>query len=194
MNEPYINKIKNGNEAAFKQLFYEVYPKLINIASRFVSIEDAKDLVLEVLEDLWDNKECVTGITNLNSYLFKCIQNKCINHIRRRTLADDYSSQLKIAEARRLFMAENTDVNDVFQKITREELIGRIEKAIEKLPPKCREVFRLHYIEDMDRKKIATQMHTSVRTVEWHIQHGLKILRRDLSDAFILLIMLKNII
>lgn len=53
--------------------------------------------------------------------------------------------------------------------------------AIDELPDKCKEVFKLSYLHDMKNKDIADVMGISLRTVEAHMYKALKILREKLS-------------
>ncbi|MBP8790520.1 MAG: sigma-70 family RNA polymerase sigma factor, partial [Breznakibacter sp.] len=55
-----------------------------------------------------------------------------------------------------------------------------IEKAIDELPEKCREVFKLSYLYGLKNKDIADALQLSLRTVEAHIYKALKFLRERL--------------
>jgi RNA polymerase sigma-70 factor (ECF subfamily) len=55
-------------------------------------------------------------------------------------------------------------------------------KAIDSLPPKCREVFLLSRISDMSYKEIAAALGISQKTVENQLGKALKILRAFLKD------------
>lgn len=186
-----IKKIKEGDENCFRDFFFSLYPKLFNVACRFVNDETARDLVQEVFEDYWEEKSRINA-NDINSFLFKCIQNKCLNYIKHETIVKDYAQRVRVAEARMAFLNETTDANEIFNHIDREELIARIEKAISKLPSKSQEIFRMSYLMDMDRKDIAEQKDISVRTVEWHIQESLKVLRVELKDSFIIFLLFKS--
>jgi RNA polymerase sigma-70 factor (ECF subfamily) len=53
---------------------------------------------------------------------------------------------------------------------------------MEKLPPRCREIFILSRFEGKDNGKIAETLGLSKRTVELQISNALKILRVELKD------------
>jgi RNA polymerase sigma-70 factor (ECF subfamily) len=65
-----------------------------------------------------------------------------------------------------------------------------IEAAINSLPEKCGEAFRLKYLYGMTNTDIAKAMNISVRTAEGHTYKALKELRRKLSHLLIILIFL----
>jgi RNA polymerase sigma-70 factor (ECF subfamily) len=62
------------------------------------------------------------------------------------------------------------------------ELADRINRAIQNLPEKCREVFLLCRFEGLKYAEIADRLNISVKTVEMQISIALKKLRKDLSD------------
>ena len=62
------------------------------------------------------------------------------------------------------------------------ELADRINKAIQKLPEKCREIFLLCRFEELKYAEIAEKLNISVKTVEMQITIALKKLRKELSD------------
>ena len=61
------------------------------------------------------------------------------------------------------------------------ELRKNLEEAISGLPPKCREVFLMSYIEDISNKDISSRLGISLSTVENHIYAALKQLRAALA-------------
>lgn len=45
--------------------------------------------------------------------------------------------------------------------------------SVDALPPRTREVFKLHRIDGLQYKEIAERLDISVRTVEWHIAEAI---------------------
>jgi RNA polymerase sigma-70 factor (family 1) len=183
-----IEKIRNGDEEAFKSFFEAFYPKLKALACRFVDEQVADDLVQDVFASYWEQKETIQA-DNIQSFLFKCLQNKCLNYIKHQMVEEEYESRVRIAEARIAYLAETSDANHVFEQVMDLDLREIIEKSVEKLPPKCAQAFRLCYFHDVDRKEVAELMGISPRTVDGHIQQALNFLREDLKDLFLLVFM-----
>ncbi|MEE9361448.1 MAG: sigma-70 family RNA polymerase sigma factor [Cellulophaga sp.] len=59
--------------------------------------------------------------------------------------------------------------------------IEALREAINKLPPKCKEVFILSKFEKMKYKVIAEKMGISIKTVENHMSKAFKELRKGLK-------------
>lgn len=187
-----IEKIRLGDHLAFKGLFECLYPRLMALACRFVSEQVAKDLVQEVFTAYWEQKKTIQA-DNIQSFLYKWLQNSCLNYIKHQMVVDEYESRVRIAETRIAFLNETTDSNDLLKQIIDQDLHTVIELSVQKLPPKCAQAFRLHYFHDISRKEIAEMMEISPRTVEGHIHQALAFLRKDLKDLLLLLFMLNSI-
>lgn len=187
-----IESVKRGDPVAFRSFFEYFYPKLMALACRFVDGYVAKDLVQEVFTSYWEQKKTIQA-DNIQSFLYKWLQNSCLNHIKHQMVIDNYESSVRIAEARIAFLDEITDSNDVLKQVIGRDLHDVIELSVKKLPPKCAEAFRLCYFHDMSHKEIAEVMNISPRTVEGHIRQAILFLRKDLKDVLTLFIMLCSI-
>ena len=174
-----IQRVKQGDAGAFRRFFDFLYPKLMSLACRFVDEEAAKDLVQDVFVDYWEQKQLLE-VSNISSYLYKSVQNKCLNHIKHQAVEQGYATRVKIAQARMDYLADITDDNELFRQVSSRNIRSLIETSVEKLPPKCRAAFRLCYFQDMTCKEAAAQMGLSPRTVEGHIQKAITHLRKEI--------------
>lgn len=179
-----IERIKKGDEQAFASFFTYFYPKLMTLACRFVDEYAAEDLVQEVFASYWERKATIEA-EHLQSFLYKWLQNRCLDYLKHRTVVNDYEAEIRLAEMRIAFLTESAESNDVLKQVESRELRSLLEEAIGKLPAKCAEAFRLCYLHDLSHKEIAGVMHISVRTVEGHIRQGLNCLRAYLRDVAI---------
>lgn len=186
-----IQKLKQGDREAFRLFFECFYPKLMALACRFVDEHTAKDLVQEVFVSYWENKKEIEA-RNIYSFLCKWLQNNCLNYLKHQMVVEEYEKRVRIAEARMNFIDEKTDTNEVFKQIITHDIREVIENSVNKLPPKCREVFWMYYFQDMSHKEIADRLHISVRTVETHVRQAVLFLRKDLKHIFLLMLLLSK--
>ena len=175
-----IQKVKQGDTDAFRQFFEILYPRLMGLACRFVDDEVAKDLVQDVFVEYWEQKQTM-DITNVSSYLYKSIRNKCLNWIKHQTVVDSYATRVKIAQARIDYLTNTTDDNELYRQVSNRNIRELIETSVCKLPPKCQEAFRLCYFHEMTSKEAAERMGISPRTVEGHVQKAVVFLRKELQ-------------
>lgn len=183
-----IEKVKKGDHIEFKNLFELFYPKLMAVACRFIDDQAAQDIVQEIFTSYWEWKETIQA-DNIQSFLYKWLQNRCLDHIKHQMVVKEYEAHVQIAENRINSLQNHTDANDVLKQIINQDLREIIELSVNKLPPKCAQVFRLCYFQDMTHKEIARLMHISPRTVDAHIYQALNFLRDDLKDLFVLIFM-----
>lgn len=174
-----IEKLKSGDPLTFKVFFERMYPRLMGLACRFVDVQTARDIVQEVFASYWEQKEEIKA-ENIQSYLYKWIQNRCLNHLKHQIIVEEYESRIRIAEARIAYLESVTDTNEVLSQIMTRDITERIKEAIGQLPPKCAEAFRLFYFDELSHKEIAEQMQISPRTVEGHIRQAVLSLRKQL--------------
>lgn len=179
-----IERIKQGDEKAFASFFIFFYPKLMALAYRFVDEYAAEDLVQEVFALYWERKETIQ-VEHLQSFLYKWLQNKCLDYLKHRKVVNDYEAEVRLAEMRIAFLTESADSNEVLKQIVSHDLRNLLEEIIGKLPAKCAEILRLCYLHDLSHKEIADIMQISVRTVEGHIRQGLIYLRAYLQNTAI---------
>ncbi len=59
-----------------------------------------------------------------------------------------------------------------------------VTREIEKLPPKCRQVFTMSKQEGLTNKEISEYLDISIKTVEAQITKGFNILRKSLGDKY----------
>ena len=153
-------------ETSFEKLFKKSYPMLFCYAQKIVGYDDAADVVEEVF----------------HSFLYRAVYTRCINVINKRNTTQGYITLIEEMHQRQLDTLEDNHSKMVIEKIENHELGDIIKEKIDGLPEKCRESFRMSYIYSMRNEDIADVLGVSIRTVESHIYHALKILRNELKQ------------
>jgi len=174
----------SDNNTNFDSLFEKNYSKLLFYAMQFLNEAEAKDVVQDVFMELWKRKETVVMGDRIHAYLYRLTYTKAINVLNHKKIESNYSKAVNDLYNHKIKFYESESNNEIFRAIENRELEGEIEAAINKLPDKCREVFKLSYLYDLKNKEISDTMNISLRTVEAHIYKALKILRRELKHIF----------
>ena len=168
-----MNNFSGTEKHAFSKIYLVYFPKLVRFAREYVvSIEDAENIVQDIFMYLWEHRDILDSLTNLNAFLFTLAKNRCIDFYRHKTLIDSKKESLKI-EALMQF-----DEN-IF---TEKEIEDLLAQAIEHLPEKCRQVFILSRMNGLKHEEIATQLNISVHTVQNHIVTAIRKLKVELKD------------
>lgn len=155
-----------------------------------LSGEDAENIVQDVFTELWEKRELLKMEIDLVAYLFAATKNKCLNYLRHQAVVQESMNVIKESHQLALDMSLNSleafEVNDFSQK----EIADLIERALNSLPEKCREIFVLNKLEGRKQKEIASMMNLSVHTVENQIAIAFKKLRVEMKDYYLLLLFL----
>ena len=73
----------------FQSIYKTYYSRLCVFAYGFLQNEnDAEEIVQNVMLKLWEQKDKINEIENMQAYLFRSVKNQCLNFIKRNKLAD----------------------------------------------------------------------------------------------------------
>ncbi|MFV0267253.1 MAG: RNA polymerase sigma-70 factor [Draconibacterium sp.] len=166
-----VDEIRQGNEAAFEKIFRRYYRPLCLFATKILGDDEtAEEVVQDFFVKLWERREGFIVETSVKNYLFRSVKNLSINVIKH--------EQIKLKHAQQVMAdAEANDFKDHFTEV---DLERAIEKSIEELPEKRREIFRLSREEGLKYREIAERLNISIKTVEVQMGLAIKTLRDKL--------------
>jgi RNA polymerase sigma-70 factor (ECF subfamily) len=170
-----FEKIRSGDYKAFKLLFESYYDILCNFSLKFVDESYvADDVVQEVFINIWEKRKTLEISGSVKSYLYTAVKNRCLNRLKAdksRKLNTDY------------FFAQGDKVVD-HSEIEQEEFRDHLFSCIEKLPPRCKEVFIRSRFDDLKQEKIAELLDITLKTVKAQIGKALKLLKTCLQPSY----------
>ena len=175
-------------DLTYKALFRRYYPSLIFYATRLVGEEEAEDVVQDVFVELWKRKDSIEIGEQIQAFLYRAVYTRALNVLKHRNVEDGYCAAMEEINRRRAEFYQ-PDNNEVIRKIEDRELRKEFHDAINELPDKCKEVFKLSYLHDMKNKEIADVLGVSLRTVEAHMYKALKFLRNRLGHLWFILLL-----
>jgi RNA polymerase sigma-70 factor, ECF subfamily len=169
-----FEKIKNGDEHSFEILFLKYYKPLCTYAFQFVNeTEEAEEVAQDFFVKLWEKRSIIEIDSSLNNYMFRSVKNHCLNLLQHNKIKTRYSEKIK----------ETANISvDSSRYFLEPWLVEKIEQAINLLPEKRKEVFRLSREEGLKYKEIADQLNISIKTVEAQMGLALKFLREQLRE------------
>jgi len=168
-----IEKIRGGDEYAYRDLFKEYYQPLLKYARRYVPDEQsAEDIVEDVFLNIWNKRTQLNITVSVKAYLFQMVRNHSLNYLKAKKLkpADEFLLDITLQSS--VSTDDELNVN---------ELTEHIKKAIAELPNRSRSVFTMHRYDDLKYSEIAEALKISEGTVETHMVRALKFLRKRLS-------------
>ncbi len=168
-----LNGLKKGSHAAFEKI-YKSHWRLCyrNVYERSGNAELAEEITQAVFISLWENRER-TIISNLPAYLATAVKYRFLNYIRAQLIQNQY-----VLEQGTSARSEN----GVERYLDHRLLSQALDRALQKLPLKTKEVFTLSRLQSLPVKKIAAKMNLSEKSVEYHITKSLKTIRLALRE------------
>ncbi len=165
-------RIKTGDYNAFEILFNRYYNFLCNSALMFVKDSFlAEDIVQEVFVKIWETRTVINITSSIKSYLFIAVKNRSLNKIQSETVRKEYSS--------RFLNQQNNEVLQV--ELEQEEFREHLYRCIQKLPPRCKDVFLESRFKEMKQEQIAAKMHISLKTVKTQVSKALRYIQNCLQ-------------
>ena len=143
---------------AFDSIFKKYYPILCAYGNRFVDYEESKEIAGDAILWLWEHRETLQVETSLGRY------------------------------ADTMYYEEMEKLIHDAETYQFQELSKRVKEAIDALPASYREAFVMHRFTKKSYKEIAESSGVSVKTIAYRIQQATKLLRKDLADLLITMI------
>lgn len=168
-----IERLRQGDEAAFDAIFRAWYPSLVRAAESLVrSRAVAEEVVQDVMLELWKRRENIATDSSPQAYLFQSTRNRSLNYLRHQRVERDAEPQLSRDEG-----VDST----AHSLVVEEEIHVAMKRAVNRLPVRCREVFELSRTHQLKYSEIAEVLGISIKTVEAQMGKALRILREELA-------------
>ncbi len=180
-NKLLLDLLSMSDEFAFTEIYNRFWQKLFAIAhNRLKEIQAAEDIVHDVFASLWTNRKKIE-IESLDNYL---------------AIAAKYMVLAKIKKKERERIYYNTyHQAPVFElpietSLHYKRILEIVKNEVEKLPEKCRLIFKYSRNEGMPARQIAKELSISPKTVENQLNKALKQLKlasKTFSNFFLFL-------
>ncbi len=182
-DEELIARFQQGDQQAFDILVHRYKDQLLNFVYRFVgNRNDAEDIVQETFLRVYKNKHYYKEIAKFSTWIYTIAGNLAKTELRKR-------------KRRKLFSVSNFmneekdyDIPDT-ERNPELEVDGTIkddiiQKAIEKLPPKFKEVILLRDVQGFSYEEISQILNIPLGTVKSRVNRGRLKLQEDLKFLF----------
>ena len=165
-----VERVRAGDHAAFRELFESYYIPLCKFAVRYVeSMAVAEELVADVFAAVWLGRATLVVPRRMDQYLFGAVRNRALN------------AQRNAATAQRLAVQSECAASTDHLPEDHSELDTRVRALVDALPPKCHEVTRLHWFEQLSYREVAERTGLSMAAVKKHIERALASLRAAMT-------------
>ena len=168
-------KIRAGDFNAFRALFDNFYVPLCRYTLNFIhDTYLSDDIVQEVFIKIWEERGRIKIDKSVKSYLYTAVKNKCLDKLR--------SENIRSVHSKSFFEEKDQIIESVEMEYN--EFRCHLSACVEKLPPRCKDVFTYSRFQDMKQEKIASEMGISLKTVKAQMGKALKLVRDCLGIVF----------
>ena len=175
-DEQLVILLKKGDQAAFTEIYLRYAEKLAGFAaSKLYSLDDARDILHDLFVAFWETRNELNISSNLQSYLFTILRRRIIDKIRKNITREEYAIMLQSLTA--------THHSGTEQQIAEKELQQQIQKALDELPPRVKEIYLLSREENLNTREIAEKLNLSEQTIKNQLTVALKHLRQALGSV-----------
>ena len=156
----------NGDESAFNRLAVKYQEKIYWHARRMTGNHvDADEIVQEVLMVLYNKLKTFEFKSSLYTWIYTITNTRSINYLKKKSLRSFFSLDDIINK--------KFEQKDVIDNLESKQKIEKIEKALQKIPVKQREVFIMRNFDELSYEEISQITGKNVGTLKANHFHAL---------------------
>lgn len=166
-----LREVAVGDEQAFKSLFDRYRANIYTTALRFTNNEwMAEDIVQDCFVKVWLHKALLPTLDNFEGWLYTLAKNITLNVLKKKEHYHTYSQE----EAKDALLRYFPEADYLIQD---KEFQTMLQQAIDRLPPKQQQTYRLIKEEYHKRDEVASLLQVSPETVKWNLDQAMKSIR-----------------
>ncbi len=165
-----VNRFQAGERRVSFTILIERYQKRIYFSARKMvggDHDEADEIAQETFVKVYEALDSFRGDAKFYTWTYRIMMNAVIYKSRRKKIRKDVELD-DVAEIL------ESDIPQPDEAMQRKEMTALIEKAIETLPPKQREVFVMRFYDELPYEEIATIVGTSVGGLKANYFHAVK--------------------
>lgn len=167
-NSNLINKLKQGDRKAYKEVYMAYFDRLVQVAKKFdFKFLTPQDLVQETFLHLYKQRDLLKEDVLFDKQLFVICKNLIINHLNRENKViplDPHKFSVPVEE----------DTQPDFEAQRR-----KLNNLLDQLPEQQRKIFTLHKLDNYSYREIAEITNLSEKTIANHIYLATKFIKKN---------------
>jgi RNA polymerase sigma-70 factor (family 1) len=176
-----LRQLAGGDPAGFAGIYDHYSAAIHAFVLQYVhSPQMADDLSQEIFLKIWENRATMSGVGSFRAYLFTAARNHTLNTLRsafrREATLNEVISHVRTGDT--TYTGSSEPASD---RLLTHEYAAFLKKAVDDLPPRCREVFRLCREQSMSYEEVAAELGIARNSVRNHMVLSLKLLRKAVS-------------
>ena len=181
-----MQRVRDGDAVAFRELFAKYSEAVVNFAYRFVNSRPrAEELAQDAFLQIYRARARYEAKARFTTYLYRVVTNLCLNELRR----FDYQGKTEPLEGRPLENGEegsrelpDRSLPEIEDLLAGAETGVRIKKVLDRLPPNQKSALLLSRVEGLSYQEVAECLEITESAVKSLIFRATQTLREELAD------------
>lgn len=180
-DEELIHRFQDGDIYAFDAIVNRYKDQLLNFAYRFLNnSEEAQDVVQETFLRIFRNKHAYREIAKFSTWVYTIAGNLAKTELRKRKRRKYlYLSDMGYDDKEYEIVDPSANTEREVESLFQEKII---QKAIDELPPRFRQVILLVEIQELPYEEVSKIMRVPLGTVKSRVNRARLKLQAKLSD------------
>ena len=172
-----LQRTADGDREAFSQLYSYYVPLLYKLLYPLTheNKPDTDEIIQDIFLAIWEKKEVLIAIQSFQAYVFRMGRNMLVSRFRKEKVKQRYIREI---ENQQYAQTAPTLDNDILLV----EYKALVMDAINRLPPRQKEVFTLRTEEDLSLKEIARTLKISLPGVKKNLYAAIRCIRAHLRE------------
>lgn len=171
-----LTAFQQGDPRAEKAVFDRYFQPLCLFSKRITGqLATSEDLVTDAYVNLMNRRADFEVLAQCKKYLYTSVYNASVNV----TLAEQ-RHQAAHNQLRYLALQGNEPDDVLDNEILRAELLQEIYAEIENLPDRCRQIFKMIFVDGLPNETIAEKLSINTQTVRSQKARAIQLLRTSL--------------
>ena len=169
-----VELLIGGSQEAFEKLYINYRKPLMYSCKRYMKSEaESEDIVHDVFLQIWETRHLLNPELSFAGYVQKLVHNSILYMFRKSDIHSRFVQHI-------IMNTKDLD-NETENSIVYNDYLKLLDKMIESLPPKQKEIFQLNHIDGLTYKEISELLQIPVENVRKNISLALKKLKKHIN-------------
>jgi RNA polymerase sigma-19 factor, ECF subfamily len=181
LNNEIFSAFKHRPRGEVEAFFREYYtPIRYYMQKKIHDRQDAEDITIQVFMQFFELEDNFLSEQHVRNSLYNIASKRCIDHQRKISKRETYKIDFSSFHEKELFdvLKDLSTHHEIIEMI----VLKQVYSEVEKLPPQCREVFKMKFFSGLPSAEIAVLLAISPQTVRSQKRRAVALLRKRLTD------------
>lgn len=173
-----LQLLAGDDQRAFEELYRRYHSKLFFFIQKLSgSAATAEDVLQDVFIKLWTTRQSLSGVDNLNAWIFRITRNQVINLLKR------HANETLILREIAHDVAPGESISH--ELLVQKNIHAVLRQVVDELPAQQKLVFTLSREEGLTYAQIGEKLGISALTAKKHAAQALRTLRKKITGDYL---------